>query len=1281
MAIEESGQRELARNARKTTEHANDILEQVSKIAIYSEDFAVGGKNEAWFQMPQDTATPSPSGNNNGPKFRAYKDTQIDTSIAIVSLETKSIRSTNISTAVAMQTPVENLNVGAYTNKKFDLSTTGEAIEEAVEDSYNNTDYTQGNYEVRRIGNIMGLGLATNTARTADVRTSLYKRDAEEIERVQAILAKGESTRTAVYVSETSHTSLRDDLNTNIKAVSDALKERGINAENLTVKEIDRMIGGQGKHSYGKQNSHFHGGDSRYFKGGARNKVSAATDTVFRRNTGWAGNQRTGIYMDEENRILVTELRHLKNVKNKLEPYGTTGGIEEGVGRRSQRGLRGTARAWAQESMDGSDMGDGYTTVRALNMGAKATAYVGVGISSALVTAGTQLSSLAGQATAMAGKGVTNLAGNIYSIGSQTRKQKWQVQKSSINAKFDAMVVSEREFAKVHQKRINEKTKKSVEFLQQSGWNKTKVVLGKIGDGTKWTVNLIGNSAPVKYIVSGLSPWIQPFKNILATPIGRISNVLKSGANKLIAAKNWILNMKNGIALKIANSTWFKVLRAPFSAFNWVQMQFQKVLIAFGIACLGILASTGLLLFVLMLFTALIPTASLTVGTTGSVSKMLAAESTFINNVVEYHDAHASDVAYVEDCERCSVIPGYVDCTYCNKTGSLSCSNCNSNGTVKKTCSNCNGKGYTTSTIGNVTTLTGCAACGGSGTKVKTTAGTTNNNYKAGSGQMDAVCSSCKGKNDCKTCGGTGKKSCTKCSGYGHITVTTTKKTVKSGCSSCGGSGSIVTDKNGIKNNNFKEGSGKSSENCSSCLGIIWCLDCGFDGVIKEKCTTCNGVGYTTATSGYTTTTTGCKTCGGSGNKVKITAGTTNNNYKAGTGKTNVSCSTCGGTKTVTCNKCNGDGALDEQCTFCEGKGEFVHTVCEHSDGGFSHYPTVTYTGVATNSYSNLSVNTTATKTYAQQDVYKAIMSMGLIVSQWSGSDTLYEDYCEIIMNKFLHSSEITHDITGDGEIVIDTKNSGLTDLMKLEKKVIKCTVPGCCGKTFPSINESWVRQYDDSLDWEGWRAGDNYKNANEWYKMRVSEWEEYGLEIPLANGQLLTTANKEELLLFAQNSLVASDNQERLEVIELALEEMNNLHMYGNTGQREYSLNETLATELDCSSYVLGLLQATGVRAENSGGSTEDIKNFVNSTELRPGDLLLRYNPGHNIADNSGYYNHVMMFIGYNGEGKPMLIECTTDDNDYTYRFGDIYIRTYDSVSFMKLSRGINYVKNPYGD
>ena len=1149
MSIEDSSQRELAKNSRKIAEHTTDIVDQLAKLAIAREDYRVGGQNEAWFvdptyqiYTPGPTPGPMPgpipglsplpnnpnndSGsrrtgsnepNGGGPnggtgntisnaKWSANETnnnpSNIDTTrihldntptkgkstiidalseesdikpISVDSRQSK-VDSTKISfgtapadskafvidpssgkinintflpaeaekidvlpipgkkppTASLLKTnsgaPTANLAIGqlgkdgkisainkasigeggavsaqrllagAYTNNEFDFNTTGETIEDTARMSYQSSDYAQGTYQSRKVFTLIGAGVPTQWARSADTRSRLYNPNAEDVAVIQDILNRSSSTQGRVYITSATGRGYRADMNENMMLIDRALEERGINAESLTEKQIDKMIGGRGKHSYGNHQSHLHHGESRFFRGEIRDSMSGLKDTVFRRNTGWAGSaDNGGIYVDNDVNALMMEKREYLQMLKKESPYQPPGGFEDRVGeKRMQGGLKGLGRAYIYESMDGSDMGEGYQTVRALQLGAKATQLVGIASSSSIKTLTLQGGTGVARLGSTIGKGLTNLGGNIYALGSSTRTARWQAHQSTINARFDAFNETAQTFARNKQKAINQKTRKKIEFVQTTPWQHAKNSARIAGRGARWAVGQIGQTR--------FGRALAPIVNVFARPVGIVNRwILRPVGNIFSAVNVWRKRVYENIANWMAQSTVFKILRAPFSVYNWFQDQLHKLLINAAIAAGGIIVVNVILLAAVYLI--IVPFSFLMNdgGSTATISTMETAESEFSANLIDFYTNKLQVKVAELDCNNCTVISGYADCKVCNKTGTVPCATCFETGKKTITCLKCQGK---------VEIVKTCTKCQGTGQLIN----------KAGMPNVYGTNSAIMGYAGCTDCGGSGSKT----EYYNQY-------------------GLAHTDKN-----NFKKGTGTIIERCDKCPG---------------------------------------------------------------TGNVTITCDKCLGTKKIECSKCSGDGSLSTTCTACDGRGYTeIYGSCTHQNangGNVPHTISHSYKGAPTVSYSNLSSGTSSNTgfkysdgtnlTYNRQHVYKAIISMGIIVSQGSEDDTLFKAYCENIMNKFLHTAQIQHPQGGsDGKIYISSTNCGLTDLMKLEGQTIKCTAPDCCGLIFPAINETWIKAKDKNLEWKGWRSNNNYEQALEWYETDLSEWKkEWGIELP----------------------------------------------------------------------------------------------------------------------------------------------------------------------------------------
>jgi len=371
-----------------------------------------------------------------------------------------------------------------------------------------------------------------------------------------------------------------------------------------------------------------------------------------------------------------------------------------------------------------------------------------------------------------------------------------------------------------------------------------------------------------------------------------------------------------------------------------------------------------------------------------------------------------------------------------------------------------------------------------------------------------------------------------------------------------------------------------------------------------------------------------------------------------------------------------------------------------------------TYLGDTSTLYKNLyspetrstgcRLTTNEYRSYNIQVLYTTIISLATIATGNETTDAdFYEEYCCNLLKKILHKS--THSDSG-GTCLIIVHDTGLTNAMRLDSKKVKCNISRGCRETFPAVNNDWMhshgnnsmeynvsrRSSENYREWAGWvtPTQESFLFAQSMFELSPEDWQAMNIEIPgslgYTGGRPISVDIQEVIIENLDTSLSQDDDEHRAAMISKALYEINRLHVYSNVGETSYSKDDDLGAQMDESSFILGLLQSVGVVPENSGGDFETIMSYPDATVLRPGDILLKHQEIYNEETEAWEVdNHVLLFIGYNEEGKPMTIECggSSGWRTLTHRNGAISIHTYESVALMKYQRGITHIKNPFGD
>lgn len=662
MSLEDQTLRDTHEKATKTAKYTADVLKQLSNIVVDSADYSVGGKKEGKF-IVSNSSIPTPSGENGSSKFTATSSagsvpdhneiadilakpsasvsnpdqsvsakTQVVSALALgkekskeaVAISSKSVAANSATAISNAEAAAEDpdTQVGAYNKNKVNLTEVANAALESAKTSYKDTDYAHGKAMVNKYGALIGMGSLSRHEAIADVKTQLYSRDPTEMINAQNAINNwtrdnGQKVTYRTLSMDAAHSRVVDDFSNNQRLIDDYLKGHGINTRNLTARDIDKMIGKQGRYNYG-QTSMFHAGQSKIFTGTGRDKFSSISDAALKRNSGWAGkSDKGGVYIDSELRDVLIEKRFQLDMTPKMQQ------IRQGKG-----GIKNTTKAWVQQGTQNTDTAEGYHHAQAVVHGARAGALITEGSVAGIGTAAMKSIEATGRITATTAKTAVNLTGKIYSRGNAARSAKWSTKVSKVNNALDKVSATSKYIGKEGTAAIHRNLKASVGFTSKSTMQKAKIIGRKVGGGLgkggKWIVtNTVGKTRVGRKIAR---------KTTSVT--SKIAGFGKAIASKYAAAQ-----------LAVYNHT--KILRMPFKAANSISRALNGIAIKVAGGFVGLCIIVAVLLTPIAAFTAILPDAFLAddsysmtdnVGQK-AIMEMLPVQQDFLREVEAYWDA------------------------------------------------------------------------------------------------------------------------------------------------------------------------------------------------------------------------------------------------------------------------------------------------------------------------------------------------------------------------------------------------------------------------------------------------------------------------------------------------------------------------------------------------------------------------------------------------------------------------------------------------------------------
>lgn len=197
-----------------------------------------------------------------------------------------------------------------------------------------------------------------------------------------------------------------------------------------------------------------------------------------------------------------------------------------------------------------------------------------------------------------------------------------------------------------------------------------------------------------------------------------------------------------------------------------------------------------------------------------------------------------------------------------------------------------------------------------------------------------------------------------------------------------------------------------------------------------------------------------------------------------------------------------------------------------------------------------------------------------------------------------------------------------------------------------------FIWSYYDEASWMiGYWEEDRYANAQ-------GNWEDVGEASIIwpKTGLCPTTLSAEEIeQILADLELDDSDVSElRKKIIELALSYVGKFK-YGQGGHGSLWNGRSSGTD-DCSGFVSGILKLAGknIGLVTTGGLAS---RSGRGGTLKPGMIVTRYGYG-------GKSNHTMIYLGRGSDGRPMVVDCSSDKGGVSVRsVSEAYLREYSYI------------------
>lgn len=573
MPLEEYTLKKNTKVNTEVAEKAGDLLAQIAQNSVDSHEFRIGGKSEGKF-----TVTGSDSG----------------------------------STGLSSKISATEEGVGVFNKNKIDHTDMAQSLLDASRSTYNQTDFAAGTSATRKYGRLLGAGSLSKMALEADLHAYLHDRNKWETTSVSSAMSRSKVTGLETM---SSRSRIYDTYSMNSRRVDEYLRSQGINTNGMSVKDIDRMIGAAGKHSYGNPSS-FHANESVVFTGGVRDKFSAIGDDVLRRNKGNTGG-KNGIDIDDATRIVLQEQRNQMKMQPKVAQARNQFG-----------GAKKVVANWATTAAEDTDTASGYRYAKGVQMGARATALVSETGAAAVGKATVRSIEATGRISAAAAKGGMNVAGAVYARGDAVRRQRWKQLTEGAMRKADKVSSMSKAIGDAGSEGISKAWSKSVQFTNSKTTKKISVISQNVGKANKWVVQkTIGRTKVGQRAGEAVKKATKPFKAIKAFG-GKVSTRL------------------GGIHAAFAAHT--KFLRLPFTGLNALKAMGRKAILTIAAGFLLLILIVVVVLTLMMAVTSILPDTFLadqndaTTDNVGNmaIEAMLAVQNDFLDEVEQYMNDH-----------------------------------------------------------------------------------------------------------------------------------------------------------------------------------------------------------------------------------------------------------------------------------------------------------------------------------------------------------------------------------------------------------------------------------------------------------------------------------------------------------------------------------------------------------------------------------------------------------------------------------------------------------------
>ena len=311
------------------------------------------------------------------------------------------------------------------------------------------------------------------------------------------------------------------------------------------------------------------------------------------------------------------------------------------------------------------------------------------------------------------------------------------------------------------------------------------------------------------------------------------------------------------------------------------------------------------------------------------------------------------------------------------------------------------------------------------------------------------------------------------------------------------------------------------------------------------------------------------------------------------------------------------------------------------------------------------------TKTYTQEDFYKAIFSMATVALGYEANDhDFYYAYVKQLFDKAYSNGgydiavsalempgsagtsngvqwindSYTQTVTDDAlKLTIDVTiyiDASIVDMMENDTTTNEWMHKNCNSDSLYNT-ENYI--------WEGWGTDadrtDSYQLALTLYEL---DWSSLGINFVGKTGSLLSSAETDQIY----QDIVANMGEMTGDRESFVKAAMSGVGAFSYGWGSKVTDPDNPPSSLDCSGFVNYMMYLGGVTDHimylNCYGMLHSGMNVStksgtswSTSELKPGDLLIKNNVNGTVA---GQYNHVVIYLGeftYNGVTGPHFAEC----------------------------------------